>query len=73
MITDKILPFPQHIDTNKGIYTLFDDLESDYGVKHVDDKFIVKPKDVRASHCQTVKEYELFKFCNGQHGAVSFV
>jgi len=29
-----------------------------------------KPVDIRASHCETVEEYELWKFCNSSHGAL---
>lgn len=67
MITDDILPFPQHINITEGVYLSFNQTDLDYSNRYVDDKFIVKPRDARAAHIQTVKEYELFKFCNSNY------
>lgn len=57
MIQDDILPIPAHLDTLKGIYNLHDNQKLDNG-----GKFKSTPVNPRAAHCQTVKEYELYKF-----------
>lgn len=63
MIYDDILPIPSNVNIRNGMY----EIDGNEPLS-MNDRFIVRP--AKAKHCETVKEYELWKFCVGsQMGA----